>query len=170
MSVTVTLDQLIAHNDTHMRFDGVVITEGADGLPVYRCTTVRLDELGGHDMLCYSGPARRHLDIAWWISLNDKGVSALADLVRDMIDPADFGTAAADRAAQSSAQPDAAAAATAVDTTAMIVNAVGAALPASIPLFRTTFLAGAAFGLGRHPAADSVRVGDISFAYRIAEG
>jgi hypothetical protein len=122
-------------------------------------------------LLIFHGPVASFVDIAVWVSRDQRNSPTLGDLFQKELNSEQFKIAATTLASLTVTAPQAAlvvgalgAGATMIDISARLLNA---ALGKSIGLFRTTFLAQEQFGVGRHPAYGTVRWQDFSLGYEI---
>ena len=124
-------------------------------------------------MLIYHGAAVDYLDIAVWVSRDTSGSLALADLLQERLTAGDVQLAAGQVVGLLAAAPQAAIAVAAVSAGAVLVNTAYHLLTGivgqSIGLYRTTLLAGEAFGVGRPADQCLVRAQDFSFRYLIED-
>ncbi|GIJ45975.1 hypothetical protein Val02_28610 [Virgisporangium aliadipatigenens] len=181
--VAIRLRELVVHRNrawggSDIRVDALIVTGGGDGdVPVYRAGTARFgnvrdgDRLPLDNLLVYHGPAVGYLDLAWWVSRDRTASRALGDLLAERLNAAEFTAAAAQLAGLAVAAPQAAAAVAAVGAAAIVVNTayrlLSEAVGDSIGIYRTSFLAGEDFGIGRHPRDGLLRAQDFSYSYEI---
>lgn len=181
-TIAIRLHELAIENThawfaTDVRLDALICTRPGEAEPGYRPQTLRLsrvrsgDQAPIHNALLYHGPARDFIDICLWVSRDVTGSLALTELI--------------DKRAHSPEVKDAlgvllvtagVAAApwvTAVGASAVLARvayeAILAASGTSIGLYRTSFLAGEDYGVGRYPKRGRYRAQDFSFALQIDE-
>ncbi len=160
---------------TNVRVDTLVVTGGADKR-AYRAATHHFprvddgDTLALSNLLVYLGTPRRFLDFSIWISRDDGERKELAELIAQTANDGAFrqalgvlGTIAVG--------PEAAAVVAGVAAAGTLGLAVDGVLrrafPKTIGLYRTSFLARDAYGLGRHPKDGMIRAQDFSFRFSI---
>jgi hypothetical protein len=180
--VAVRLDELVVHSTSalgsaEVRVDGLVLTAGEGGVPVYRSKTMRFgnvhdgERLSLDSVLVYQGSAIDYLDFAWWVSSDRAGSLELEELLARHVDAEDLRRTGTAMAALATTQPRAAFAVAAAGASAVIINTAHQALSTvagnSIALYRTSLSAAEHFGIGRHPGAGLLRAQDFSFAYRV---
>jgi len=182
--VAIRLKDLIVHSNralfsTEIRVDALVVTGPTKGdtdspykVETFAFTGIKDgDRLPFDNLLVYEGPVARFLDMAVWVSRNQKDSLTLAELFKTELNSADFKTAAAALAGLAVAAPQAALVVGALGASATLVN-IGTklllqAVGKSIGLYRTSHLAFERFGEGRHPANGLMRAQDFSFGYEI---
>ena len=180
-TVAVRVTDLVVHRNralwgADVRIDTVVLTgRGGRDLNELAKTTrfSRIrdgDRLTMNNLLIYHGPAVDYLDIAWWVSRDDRHGRALSELLRDRLTDETFQGAVS---SLSVLTPQVGLALTAVSAVAIVVNTAYELLcdaaHRTIGLYRTSFLASEDFGIGRHPVRGSFTVQDFSFAYEIVD-
>jgi caspase domain-containing protein len=178
-AIAVRLAELVIE-DNHalfsadIRIDALICTRAGAGAPGYRVETIPFkrvqdgQRLPLENALLYLGPVRDFVDISLWVSRDTSGGQSLGDLL-----------------ASRASSPEVKDATTALLTTAGItapwIAAVGAsavlarvaydvilrASNTTIGLYRTSFLASEAFGVGRYPPQGRYRAQDLSFALLI---
>jgi hypothetical protein len=183
-AVAVQLGEVIIHSNralfsTDVRIDALVITGSKNAEGVYRAGTAKFERIKDGDrlpldnLLLYHGPANGFLDLAVWVSRDDKRSLSLADMLKAQLTGTEFKEAALLLAGLAVAAPTAGAivaglgAATTVSNVAY--NLLSAAVGKSIGLYRTSLLANERFGVGRHPASGSMRAQDFSCWYQVSE-
>ncbi len=181
-TVAVRLTELVVQRNrswggASVRVDGLVLTGGGNGMPVYRAQTAHFsrirdgERLPLDNMLVYHGPAVDFLDLAWWVTRDRRDSRALSDLLRDRLTDEDVLHAVGSLSTLVTSSPHAAMAATAVSACAVVVNTAYELLSTtvgdSIGLYRTSLLANEGFGVGRHPVVGTQPAQDFSFAYEV---
>jgi hypothetical protein len=183
--IAIRLKELIVHNNrallgaTEIRVDTLVITGAmsADPNSVYKAETAPFTgikdgaRLPFDNLLVYEGPVAGFLDMAVWVSRNQKDSLKLADLFKTELNSSEFKAAAATLAGLVVAAPQVALVVGAVGASATLVN-IGTklllkALGTSIGLYRTSYLAHEQFGVGPHPTNGLMRAQDFSFGFEI---
>lgn len=182
--VAVRIDNLRIHRNrawfgADIRVDTVVVTGSGSAEPAYHARTERFsnidDEelLPGDKLLLYYGPAVDYIDIAVWVSRDEKGSLALSDLLAEKLTGTEIQQALAGLAGVAVAAPQAAAAAALVGAGAVVVNVayrlLRGVVGTAIGLYRGSRLAREQFGVGRHPEHGSLRVQDFSIAFSIED-
>jgi hypothetical protein len=123
------------------------------------------------NLLIYFGPVKNFLDIAVWVSRDQKGSLSLAEMFKTQLSSNDFQEAAVTLGTLALAAPEAAAIAGALKAGATLIHIgyklLAQAVGKSIGLYRTSLLAYEQFGVGRHPQLGVMRAQDFSFAYEI---
>ena len=162
-----------------IRLDTLVTTRlPRGGARPYRAETLRFKGIRDNEALplgnalVYHGEARDFLDFRIWVSRDLDESKALAELLDEQLDAADFQeatTALLTAAAVSSAATIVAAVGAAASLTAIAWRLLSAALPKSIGVYQTSLLAGegAGFGQGRHPRRGMFRAQGFSFGYEV---
>jgi hypothetical protein len=180
--VAVQLDELVVHRNrswggTDIRLDALVITGHDDEHVAYRARTERFARI--HDgerlpldrLLMYHGPAVDFLDLAIWVSRDTAGGLALGDLLQQQLTSAEVQSAGAQLIGLAAGSAHAGVAMAAAGACVVLGNTayrlLTAAVGRSVGLYRTSLLAGEAFGVGRHPSADLLRAQDFSFAFSV---
>lgn len=186
--VAVRLKELTVHDNrswlrARVRVDALVITAVPDGagLP-YAAGTARFDRIRGgdrlpfDDLLVYEGPVGRFVDIAVWVSRDDRRDLDLSELLAKELGDAEVAGALTALAGLAVAAPVAAVAVGAVAATAVLVRTatrlVEVARGTCIGAYRTSLLPHQRFGAvppGRHPAQGVIDAQDISFAFEVIE-
>lgn len=181
-AVAVRLSDLVVHHnrafrEADIRIDTVLTTAGPGGVPVYQAHTERFRDIRDgqrlplDDLQVFHGPVDGYLDVAVWVSRDDRESLALSDLLAQTLTDAELQAALGQVGTLLVAAPQAAAAIAAVGAGAVIVNAAYRLLRGahgnSIGLYRTTLLAGEDFGVGRPAGRTVVRAQDFSFRYRV---
>jgi hypothetical protein len=180
-TVAVQLDEVLVHRNrawggTDIRLDVLVITGHDDEHVAYRARTERFSRIhdGGRlpldKLLMYHGPAVDFLDIAVWVSRDTADGLALGDLLHEQVTSAGVqaaGTLIGLAAGSAHAGVAMAAAGACVLLGNTAYRLLTAAVGSSVGLYRTSLLAGEAFGVGRHPSAGLLRAQDFSFAYTV---
>ena len=180
----VRLTDLIVHRNralfgSEIRVDAMVVT--SPGTPkdaeFYRLETTRFsgihdgDRLPFENLLVYFGPVKHFLDIAVWVSRDQKGSLSLAEMFKTQLTSVDFKKATVTLGTLAVTSPEAAAIAAALGAGATLINIgyklLSQAVGKSIGLYRTSLLAHERFGVGRHPKRGVMRSQDFSFAYEI---
>jgi hypothetical protein len=186
--VAVRLKELTVHNTrswlrARVRVDAIVVTSvPAEAGPPYAAGTARFDRIQDgdrlpfDDLLVYEGPVDRFVDLAVWVSRDDRRDLDLAELLARELDNTEVAGALTALAGLAVAAPVAAAAVGAVAATAVLVRTaarlVEAAQGTSIGAYRTSLLPHQRFGAvppGRHPARGVIDAQDISFAFEVIE-
>jgi hypothetical protein len=183
-NIALRLTDLIVHSNralfsTEIRLDALVLTGPSDGDSdgIYLMDTARFtgikdeDRLPFDNLLIYHGPAVNFVDMAIWVSRNQKDSLSLAELFKTELNSAEFKTAAIALAGLAVAAPQAAVIAGAVAAGATMAN-IGTklllqAVGNSIGLYRTSFLKQEGYGVGRKPVQGVMRAQDFSFAYEV---
>ncbi len=183
-AVAVRLSDLVVHHnrafrEADIRIDTVLTTAGPGGRPAYQAHTERFRDIRDgqrlplDDLQVFHGPVNGYLDIAVWVSRDDRESLALSDLLAQTLTDAELQAAMGQVGTLLVAAPQAAVAIAAVGAGAVIVNAAYRLLRGahgnSIGLYRTTLLAGENFGVGRPAGRTAVRAQDFSFRYRVEE-
>lgn len=181
-TVAVRLAQLVVHRNrafgtADVRLDALVLTAGPDGAPVPKAGTWRFprvrdgERLSFDNLLLAHGPVRNYLDVAVWLSRDRTKALDLASLLdRQLNDPA-FVQAAGALALAASPLAVAIASLGAVGTIVdLAYRALAAAVGDGIGVYRTSFLAHEAFGLGDHPVGGMRTEQDMVFRFRVEEG
>ncbi|WP_212840422.1 caspase family protein [Catellatospora sp. IY07-71] len=183
-AVAVRLSDLVVHHnrafrEADIRIDTVLTTAGPGGRPAYQAHTERFRDIRDgqrlplDDLQVFHGPVDGYLDVAVWVSRDDRESLALSDLLAQTLTDAELQAAMGQVGTLLVAAPQAAVAIAAVGAGAVIVNAAYRLLRGahgnSIGLYRTTLLAGENFGVGRSPGRTAVRAQDFSFRYRVEE-
>lgn len=162
-----------------IRLDTLVTTRLPGGGPrPYRAETLRFQDIRDNEALplgnalVYLGDAHDFLDFRIWVSRDLDESKALAELLAEQLNAADFQeatTALLTAAAVSSAATVVAAVGAAASLTAIAWRLLSAALPKSIGVYQTSLLAGegAGFGQGRHPRRGLLRAQGFSFGYEV---
>ncbi len=181
-AVAVLLSELVVHHnrafrEADIRIDTVLTTAGPDGLPVYQAHTERFRDIRDgqrlplEDLQIFHGAVDGYLDVAVWVSRDDRDSLALSDLLAQTLTDADLQAAMGQVGTLLVAAPQAAVTIAAVGAGAVIVNAAYRLLRGahgnSIGLYRTTLLEGDGFGVGRPAGRTAVRAQDFSFRYRV---
>ncbi len=157
-----------------IRLDALVVTCGPGGAPLSRATTWRFPPVcddggaffGARDLLLARGPVRHYLDVAVWLSSGRAAAADLESLLDDPVRPSVAGPAAL------------AAAAGSLNAVGTVVEhadrALAAAVGGALGVYRASFLAREAFGLGVHPVGGVPRAAghepEMAFRLRIDEG
>ena len=183
--VAIRLKELIVHSNralfsTEIRVDNMIVTgptnsEEVDSL--YKVETARFPKISDGDrvpldnLLVYHGPVSHFIDMAVWVSRDQKDSLTLAEMIKAEMNSTDFKVAAAAILALSVAAPQAALVVGAVGGAATLIQ-IGTRLllqaaGKSIGLYRTSHLAFEQFGVGRHPVQGVMRAQDYSFSYEI---
>jgi hypothetical protein len=182
--VAVRLTDLIVHRNralfsSEIRVDALVVTcpGTKQETEFYRSETTKFsgihdgDRLPFENLLVYFGPVKNFLDIAVWVSRDQKGSLSLAEMFKTQVNSVDFKEAAVTLGTLVLAAPEAAAIAAALGAGATLINLgyqlLSQAVGKSIGLYRTSLLAQEGFGVGRHPKRGVMRAQDFSFAYEI---
>lgn len=183
-AVAVRLSDLVVHHNrafrsADIRLDAIVLTTGTDGQPLYAAQTERFSNIRDGEtlpldrMLIYHGPVVDYIDLAVWVSRDASGSLALADLMQEKLTHADVQMAMGQIGGILVGAPQAAMAVAAIGASAVLVNAAYHLLTGivghSIGLYRTTFLAGERFGIGRPVDQCTVRAQDFSFTYLVED-
>jgi hypothetical protein len=154
--------------------------------PAARTVAVRVTDLVVHrnralggadvriDTLVLTGGGRGDVTemakTAWFGRVRDRRSQALSELLRERLTDGAFQTAVQSLSVVS---PPVGLAVSAVGAGAIIVNSayelLSRAVPSTIGVYRTSFLATEDFGVGRHPTHGSFTVQDFSFAYEIVD-
>ena len=178
-TVAVRLAELWVHRNravfgADIRVDAVVLTGGGEpSKPVYRARTERFSGIKDGDrlpldaMLVYFGPAVDYLDLAVWVSRDAKGSLALGDLIEVGLTSPEVQEALVQFGEAMHATVAAAALGAGAVITNLAYKVLRQAVGDSVGLYRTSLLAQENFGIGRHPAKDTLRAQDFSFAYTI---
>lgn len=185
-NIAIRLKDLIVHRNralfgTEIRIDTLVVTSPTDGQDgkSYKVETFPFprvkdgDRLPFDNLRIYHGPVAHFLDMAIWVSREQKDSLTLAEMFKTELNSAEFKTAAAALAGLAVAAPQAALVVGAIGASAVLVN-IGAKLllqatGKSIGLYRTSYLAHERFGLGQHPTYGLMSAQDFSFRYEIVE-
>jgi hypothetical protein len=183
-TVAIRLKDLIVHRNralasTEIRLDVLVVTGPSSGSAgkAYEMKTANFpgikdgDRLPFDNLLVYYGPVAHFLDMAVWVSRDQKDSLSLAELFKTELNSTEFKTAAAVLAGLAVAAPQAALVVGALGASATLVN-IGTklllqAVGKSVGLYRTSHLAFERFGEGRHPANGLMVAQDFSFGYEI---
>jgi hypothetical protein len=183
-AVAVQLGEVIVHSNralfsTDVRVDALVNTGTKDMDAVYRAGTAKFqrikdgDRLPLDNLLLYHGPAVGFVDLAVWVSRDDKRSLSLADMIKGQLGTAEFKEAALLLVGLAVAAPTAGAIVAGLGAATTVSNIayklLSAAVGKSIGLYRTSLLASERFGVGRHPAAGVMRAQDFSFWYQVSE-
>jgi hypothetical protein len=182
--IAVRLTNLVVHRNralrsADIRLDAMVLTRGPGRLPVYaawteRCSNICDDQqLPLEKVLVYHGPAVDYLDLAVWVSRDASGSLDLADLMQDKLTDGNVQSAMGQLGGLLVAAPQAALAVAAIGAGAVVINAayhlLNGVVGNSIGLYRTTFLAGERFGVGRSVEQRTVRAQGFSFTYLVED-
>lgn len=164
---------------TDVRLDTLVVTGPVNGHSdgVYKVETQRFsgindgDRLPFDNLLIYHGPVAQFVDMAVWVSRDQKDSLTLAEMFKTELNSAEFKTAALALAGLAVAAPQAAAIAGALAAGATLVN-IGTklllqAVGKSIGLYRTSYLAQEMYGVGRQPRYGVMTAQDFSFAFEV---
>jgi hypothetical protein len=183
-NIAIRLKDVIVHSNkalfsTEIRLDTMVLTGPSNGDPnsIHKMETASFtgirdgDRLPFDNLLIYYGPAVNYVDMAIWVSRNQKDSLSLAELFKTELNSAEFKTAAIALAGLAVAAPQAAVIAGAVAAGATLAN-IGTklllkAVGNSIGLYRTSFLRQERYGLGRRPVQGVMTAQDFSFAYEV---
>lgn len=183
-TVDVRFTDLIVHSNralfsTDIRLDVLVVTAptGANASQVYEIKTATFhrikdgDRLPFDNLLVYHGPVAHFLDMAVWVSRDQKDSLDLAELFKTEFNSNEFKSAASLLVGLAVAAPQAALVVGALGASATLIN-IGTklllqAVGKSVGLYRTSHLAFERFGAGRHPANGLLRAQDFSFGYEI---
>lgn len=182
--VAIRLKELIVHSNralgsAEIRIDNMIVTglTEEDSNSFYTVKTARFpkikdgDRLPLDNMLVYHGPVTHFVDMAVWVSRDQKDSLALADMIKAEMNSNDFKLSATAIAALAVAAPQAALVVGAISGAATLIQ-IGTrlllqAVGKSIGLYRTSHLAFEQFGVGRHPAQGVMTAQDFSFSYEI---
>ncbi len=182
--VAVRLKELIVHSNralfsTEIRIDNMIVTGAIDedSDSFYQVETARFpkikdgDRLPLENMLVYHGPVAHFVDMAVWVSRDQKDSLTLAEMIKSEMNSADFKVATTAVAALAVPAPQAALVVGAVGGAATLIQ-IGTRLllqaaGKSIGLYRTSHLAFEQFGVGRHPSNGLMRAQDFSFSYEV---
>lgn len=185
-TIAIRLKDLVVHRNralfgTEVRVDTMVVTgptEGQEGkfykVETFPFTGVKNgDRLSFDNLLIYHGPVAHFLDMAIWVSREQKDSLTLAEMFKTELNSDEFKAAATALAGLTVAAPQAALVVGAVGASAILIN-IGAKLllqatGKSIGLYRTSHLAHERFGLGLHPTRGLMSVQDFSFRYEIVK-
>ncbi|MGH9181377.1 MAG: hypothetical protein ACRDY5_06645, partial [Acidimicrobiales bacterium] len=190
--VAVRLKELTVHSNRSLlsaavRVDAIVVTAPPPGSgEPYTAATARFDRvrdgdrLPFDDLLVYEGPVGRFVDLAVWVSKDDKRELDLADLLVKETGDSSFGGAVTSLAGLAVAAPPAAAIAGSAAAVATIVRTGARLLDAivghSIGVYRTSLLPHQRFGAaadppgaGRHPTEGLIHAQDMSFAFEVID-
>ena len=182
--IAIRLKELIVHSNralisSEIRLDNMIVTglspENEGGF--YKGETARFpnikdgDHLPLNNMLVYYGPVAHFVDMAVWVSRDQKDSLTLADMIKAELNSPDFKTVAAAIAALAIAAPQAVLMIGAVGGAATLIQ-IGTKLlmqasGKSIGLYRTSHLAYEQFGVGSHPIQGVMRAQDFSFSYEV---
>jgi hypothetical protein len=183
-AVAVQLGEVIVHSNralfsTDVRVDAMVVTGAASADGVYRAGTSTFSgikdgaRLPLDDLLVYHGPVKGFIDLAVWVSRDDKHGLSLADLLKEQLGGDEFKQSALLLAGLAVAAPTAGAIVAGIGAAATLTNiaykVLSAAVGKSIGLYRTSLLATEGFSVGRHPPAGTMRAQDFSFWYRVTD-
>jgi hypothetical protein len=155
-----------------------VVTGSKNPDGVYHAGTANFERIEDGDrlpldnLLLYHGPANGFLDLAVWVSRDDKGGLSLADMLKAQLNGAEFKEAAlvlAGLVAAPTAGTIIAALGAATVVSNIAYKLLSAAVGNSIGLYRTSLLANERFGVGRHPVSGTMRAQDFSFWYQVSE-
>jgi hypothetical protein len=183
-AVAVQLGEIVVHSNrslfsTDVRVDALVITGGENLEGAYRAGTVRFERIKDGDrlpldnLLVYHGPAKGFVDLAVWVSRDDKRGKALSDMLREQIGSSEFKDAALVLAGLVVAAPTAGTIVAGLGAATVVTNIayklLSEAVGKSIGLYRTSLLANEGFGIGRHPKIGAMRAQDFSFWYQVSK-
>ena len=183
-AVAVQLGEVIIHSNralfsTDVRVDALVVTGSKDPEGVYRAGTAKFERIKDGDrvpldnLLLYHGPVNGFLDLAVWVSRDDKRSLSLADMLKAQLTGTEFKEAALLLGGLVVTAPTAGAIVAGLGAATVVSNIayklLSAAVGKSIGLYRTSLLANERFGVGRHPASASLRAQDFSFWYQLSE-
>lgn len=157
-----------------IRVDALVCTLPTPGEAPYVVQTMRFPRIADGERLpldralLYHGPVREFVDLCLWVSRDTTDSRALGDLLRDKATSPELQDATS---ALLSAAGLATPWITAVGASAVLARIAYDLLLGvagkTIGLYRTSFLAGEGFGVGRHPAEALYRAQDFSFSLLI---
>jgi hypothetical protein len=157
-----------------IRVDALVCTLSRPGDAPYVVQTMRFPRIKDGERLpldralLYHGPVREFVDLCLWVSRDTTDSRALADLFRDKATSPELKDATS---ALLSAAGLATPWITAVGASAVLAriayDLILGVAGKTIGLYRTSFLAGEGFGVGRHPAESLYRAQDFSFSLLI---
>lgn len=161
-----------------VRLDWLVVTEGPDG-PRAQAGTQRFPRIADGTVLpaenirLWSGNVREYLDIALWVSRDDRKGLDLLELFQRHTGDAAVQAELAAVLGLAVAAPQAALAVGTVAAVATLVRVAGELVAAAtgkhIGLYRTSLLAVDRFGLGRTPPHGRKRAQDVEFAIDVVE-
>jgi hypothetical protein len=171
--LTVLRNRALRHAD--VRVDWMVLTRRGDE-PVLETRTERFPRIRAgealplENLLLFSGPVAGFLDLALWVSRDDRGRAELPDIMTEIIQSQEVRGPLMGMADAFGSDPTmlaidvVAAAAAIVGVVAGVVRTMGSA---HIGLYRTTLLPVERFGVGRRPPAGLHQAQDIQFALEI---
>lgn len=186
----ILLNDVVVHDTKKLfggadiRLDAIVVHGGqADGSQVgdfYQPTTFHFSDVRDGDrlsieqpgLLVFYGRPRHFLDIYFMMSRDRKDSEDLGNLLATRMNSPEIEEAAGGLLGLAVAAPTASAVIAAAGAAAVLGNFAAQLLQEvtgnSIGVYRTAYLQYQhRFGLGRHPAAESYRVQDLSFWYEI---
>ena len=181
-ALAIQLGEIVVHNNkallsTDVRVDALVVTGGASLSEAYRAGTMTFEGIGDEtrlpldDMLVFHGPVHGFVDLAVWISRDDRRGQSLADLVGAELNTPAFRQAGTALAGLAMAAPAAGAVVVGLGAAATIASVAYRVLSASagktIGLYRTSLLANTGFNQGRTPTHGRMRAQDFSFWYQV---
>ena len=185
--VAVRLTDVTVHANhswlkANVRVDALVVTAAGDGADPYRAASAHFSGIGDRQrlpldqMLVFEGPVARFVDLAIWITRDNRPDTDLAGLLRQQATP-ELAGAVTVLAGLAVAAPPAAAVAGAMAAVGTVVKVASAVLGQvegdSIRVYRTSLLPHESFGAApdgrRHPESGVIRAQDMSFAYEIVD-
>ena len=162
-----------------VRIDSLVLTRTSGTHGIASAATLRFESVGDRerlpldDALLYLGPVLDVLEVAIWVSRDDRAKPPLDELLGARLTDPEITAALTTLGGLVLAAPQAIAIVGVVAATATVVRAaaslVRAATGTEIGTYRTSYLAQEQFGLGRHPSMGLRQARDVEFALEVVD-